>query len=145
MIQDLTANSDFLKHRDFSDVLDRLLTTDLEAAYEVLVPSDREIVLTGTTFERERKRYALEHEINWENMCDCCGAPIKNKPWDFRNNSSLCTDCEQSLRYEISDLMNGDESVSEIFDDSSMINVMKPWDLAEHERENPIDNVLLWD
>ena len=143
MIQDLTMNKDFLKHNDFSDVLNRLLI-EIDVVSETLVSPNREMILTGTTFERESKRYALNHETDWGNMCDCCGAPIKNKPWDFEENKTLCSECERDFMKEVSDLMY-DESVVEIFDDSSMINVIKPWNLVEHERENPIDNVLLWD
>ena len=70
MIQDLTANRDFQNDRDLS-ILSNLIRQsstqdDLTSLYD-------EVVLTGTTFDRDHKRYILDYESEQKNMCDCCG------------------------------------------------------------------------
>ena len=37
------------------------------------------------------------------------------------------------------------ELLEEIIDDSWSIRIVKPWDINDFERENAVDNVLLWD
>lgn len=141
MIQDLTANRDFQNDGDRGILLNsiRLRSTqdDLTSPYD-------EVVLTGTTFDRDHKRYILDYESEQKNMCDCCGAPIKIKPWDFEENKTLCPECEKWLEESHSLHENG-ELPEKIIDDNFTVKVMKPWDINDFERENAVDNVLLWD
>ena len=95
MIQDLTANRDFQNDRDLS-ILSNLIRQsstqdDLTSLYD-------EVVLTGTTFDRDHKRYILDYESEQKNMCDCCGSPIRIRPWDFEVNKTLCPACEKMVR-----------------------------------------------
>ena len=141
MIQDLTANRDFQNDRDLS-ILSNLIRQsstqdDLTSPYD-------EVVLTGTTFDRDHMRYILDYESEQKNMCDCCGAPIKIRPWDFEENKTLCPECEKWLEKSHNLYENG-ELPEQIIDDDFTVRVMKPWDINEFERENAVDNVLLWD
>lgn len=143
MIHDLTANNDF--HNDsfgflgrWRDIFDRANRDD------ELTPPDNEIVLTGSGFDREHKRYILDYESDTKNMCDCCGAPIKIRPWDFEENKTLCPDCEKFLEEQMQPKEDG-TLLEEIVDDSFKVRVRKPWDMDESERESAINNVLLWD
>ena len=130
MIHDLTANNDFHNNSfgllgRWRDIFDRTNHDD------ELTPPDNEIVLTGSGFDREHKRYILDYESDTKNMCDCCGAPIKIRPWDFEENKTLCPECEKWLE--------------EVIDNRFAVRVVKPWDTRDFERENAVDNVLLWD
>ena len=138
MVHDLTANSDFQKTRGWG-VLTRPIRNE-----DVLTPPYEEVVLTGTASDRDSKRYVLDYESDQKNMCDCCGAPIRIRPWDFEENKTLCPDCERWLEEAQSRRENGELS-QEIIDDSFAVRVVKPWDIREFERENAVDNVLLWD
>lgn len=141
MIQDLTANRDFQNDRDWN-ILSRLVRQ--QSNQDELTPPFDEIVLTGTTFDRDNKRYILDYESEQKNMCDCCGAPIKIRPWDFEENKTLCPECERWLEESHNFHENG-ELPEQIIDDDFTVRVMKPWDISDFERENAVDNVLLWD
>lgn len=141
MIQDLTANRDFQNDRDLS-ILSNLIRQsstqdDLTSPYD-------EVVLTGTTFDRDHKRYILDYESEQKNMCDCCGSPIRIRPWDFEENKTLYPACEKWLEESQNRKYDG-ELLEEIIDDSWSIRIVKPWDKNDFERENAVDNVLLWD
>ena len=103
-----------------------------------------EVVLTGTTFDRDHKRYVLDYDSDEKNMCDCCGAPIRITPWDFEENKTLCPDCEKWLEETHNSREDG-RPLEEVIDDSFAVRVVKPWDIRDFERENAVDNVLLWD
>lgn len=141
MVQDLTANRDFKNDRDWN-ILSRLVRQQSDND-ELTSPYD-EVVLTGTTFDRDHKRYILDYESEQKNMCDCCGAPIKIRPWDFEENKTLCPECEKWLD-ESHSLHEIGELPEQIIDDDFTVRVMKPWDINDFERENAVDNVLLWD
>lgn len=141
MVQDLTANRDFKNDRNW-DILSNLIMQrstqdDLTSPYD-------EVVLTGTVFDRDNKRYILDYETEQKNMCDCCGSPIKIRPWDFKENKTLCPECEKWLEESQNRDYNG-ELLEETIDDSLTTRVVKPWDVNDFERESAIDNVLLWD
>lgn len=141
MIQDLTANRDFQNDRVWN-ILSRLVRQ--RSNHDELTSPFDEVVLTGTTFDRDHKRYILDYESEQKNMCDCCGAPIKIRPWDFEENKTLCPECEKWLEESHSLHENGELS-EQIIDDDFTVRVMKPWDINDFERENAVDNVLLWD
>ena len=138
MVHDLTANSDFQKTRGW-----RVLTRPIQDE-DRLTPPYEEIVLTGTTFDRDHKRYVLDYESDEKNMCDCCGSPIKIRPWDFDDNKTLCPECEKWLEETHNSREDG-RLLEEVVDDSFAVRVVKPWDIRDFERENAVDNVLLWD
>lgn len=138
MVHDLTANRDFQKARGWGVL--RMPMRDEDR----LTPPYEEVVLTGTTSDRDHKRYVLDYESNEKNMCDCCGSPIKIRPWDFEDNKSLCPDCEKWLE-EKNWFRKEDRMLEEVVDDSFRVRVVKPWDINNFERENAVDNVLLWD
>lgn len=141
MIQDLTANRDFQNDRDWN-ILSILVRQ--RSNHDELVSTFDEVVLTGTTFDRDHKRYILDYESEQKNMCDCCGAPIKIRPWDFKKNKTLCPECEKWLE-ESYNLHENSELPEQIIDDNFTVRGMKPWDINDFERENATDNVLLWD
>lgn len=141
MIQDLTANRDFQNDRD-RNILSNLIRQ--RSAQDDLTSPFDEVVLTGTTFDRDYKRYILDYESEQKNMCDCCGAPIKIRPWDFEENKTLCPECEKWLEKSHNLHENG-ELPEQIVDDDFTVRVMKPWDINDFERENAVDNILLWD
>ena len=95
MVHDLTANSDFQGGREFN-FLGRF-SRELERVSDNLTPPYDEVILTGTTFDRDHKRYILDYESDEKNMCDCCGAPIRITPWDFEENKTLCPNCEKAM------------------------------------------------
>lgn len=138
MVHDLTANSDFQKTRGWG-VLTRPIQDE-----DRLTPPYEEIVLTGTTFDRDHKRYVLDYESDEKNMCDCCGAPIRIRPWDFEENKTLCPECEKWLE-ETQNSREDGRLLEEVIDESFTVIVEKPWDTRDFERENAVDNVLLWD
>ena len=138
MVHDLTANRDFQKTRGWG-----ILTRPIQDE-DRLTPPYEEIVLTGTTFDRNHKRYVLDYESDEKNMCDCCGSPIKIRPWDFEDNKILCPECEKWLEETHNSREDG-RLLEEIIDDSFAVRVVKPWDIRDFERENAVDNVLLWD
>ena len=70
MIQDLTANRDFQNDRDWN-ILSNLIRQ--RSAQDDLTSPFDEVVLTGTTFDRDHKRYILDYESEQKNMCDWCG------------------------------------------------------------------------
>lgn len=143
MIHDLTANNDF--HSEGFGLLGRW-NSILENARDndELTPPYEEIVLTGSGFDREHKRYILNYESDTKNMCDCCGAPIRIIPWDFEENKTLCPECEKFLEEQFTP--KEDRTLLEqIVDDSFRVRVRKPWDMDEIERVSAINNVLLWD
>ena len=142
MVHDLTANSDFQGDRNFNFFgrFDR----ELERVSDNLTPPYDEVVLTGTTFDRDHKRYVLDYESDKKNMCDCCGAPIRIKPWDFEENKTLCPECEKWLEETHNSREDG-RLLEEVIDESFAVRVVKPWDIRDFERENAVDNVLLWD
>lgn len=141
MIHDLTANSDFQAKENlhFFGVYEKTISefNDLTSPYD-------EVVLTGTSLDREHKRYILDCESEQKNMCDCCGSPIKIKPWDFEDNKTLCSECEKVLE-EMHNLRENGGLLEKIIDDNFTVRVDKPWDIEIFERENAINNVLLWD
>ena len=138
MIHDLTANSDFQKTRGWGVLIRPIQDEDR------LTPPYEEIVLTGTTFDRDHKRYVLDYERDEKNMCDCCGSPIKIRPWDFEENKTLCPECEKWLEETHNSREDG-RLLEEVVDDNFVVRVVKPWDIRDFERENAVDNVLLWD
>ena len=145
MVHDLTANRDFQGTGGLG-LLGRIAAdfSRLESKRRELTSPYDEVVLTGTTFDREHKRYVLDYESDEKNMCDCCGSPIKIRPWDFEDNKTLCPECEKWLE----DTPNSREDgrlLEEVIDDSFAVRVVKPWDIRDFERENAVDNVLLWD
>lgn len=143
MVQDLTANRDFQSDRDLN-ILSRL--AGQRSNHDELTSPFDEVVLTGTTFDRDHKRYILDYESEQKNMCDCCGSPIRNRPWDFEENKTLCPDCEKWLEETQNMLhMDNGELLNEIVDDTWTVRAVKPWDISGFERENAVDNVLLWD
>lgn len=142
MVHDLTANSDFQGDREFN-FLGRF-ARELERLSDNLTPPYDEVVLTGTTFDRDHKRYVLDYESDQKNMCDCCGAPIRIRPWEFEENKTLCPDCEKWLEENHNSRDDG-RLLEEVIDDSFAVRVVKPWDIRDFERENAVDNVLLWD
>lgn len=139
MIQDLTANRDFQNDKNWS-ALSKLIK---ERQDELTSPFD-EVVLTGTTFDRDHKRYVLDYESEQKNMCDCCGVAIKIRPWDFEDNKTLCPECEKWLE-ESQNIHKNGELLEEVIDEVFNVNIVKPWDMNGFERENAVDNVLLWD
>lgn len=145
MVHDLTANRDF-QGSGGSGLLGRLVAdfARIESRREELTPPYEELVLTGTTSDRDHKRYVLDYESNEKNMCDCCGSPIKIRPWDFEENQSLCPNCVKWLE-EKNWFRQEDRMLEEVVDDSFRVRVAKPWDISNFERENAVDNVLLWD
>ena len=142
MVHDLTANSDFQGDRNFNFF--GRFTRELERASDNLTPPYDEVILTGTTFERDHKRYILDYDSDEKNMCDCCGAPIRIIPWDFEENKTLCPECEKWLEETHNPREDG-SLLEEVIDDSFAVRVVKPWDIRDFERENAVDNVLLWD
>lgn len=141
MVQDLTANRDFQNDRDWN-ILSNLIRR--RSAQDDLTSPFDEVVLTGTTFDRDHKRYILDYESEQKNMCDCCGAPIKIRPWDFEENKTLCPKCEKWLE-ESQNFYEDGELPEQIIDEAFNVRVVKPWDIRDSERENAVDNVLLWD
>lgn len=139
MVHDLTANEDFQKTRGLG-----VLTIPIKDE-DVLTPPYEEVVLTGTTYDRDIKRYVLD-----KNMCHCCGAFIRIRPWDFKENKTLCPDCEKWLEEnynskEDGSLLEDSSLLEEVVDDRFSVRVVKPWDIRDFERENVVDNILLWD
>ena len=90
-------------------------------------------------FDRE-----LEYESDEKSMCVCCGAPIRITPWDFEENKTLCPDCEKWLE-ETQNSREDGRLLEEVIDESFAVRMVKPWDIRDFERENAVDNVLLWD
>ena len=142
MIQDLTADGDFNGRSNHAlshwGAIISLLTEDndnLSAPYD-------EVVLTGSGYDRDNKRYILECETDEKNMCDCCGDPIRIKPWDFDDTRTLCPRCMAYLEENYGQREN--ELVREVVDDNFRVKIRKPWDMPP-DVEHPIDNVLLWD
>ncbi len=138
MVHDLTANSDFQKTRGWG-VLARPIRDE-----DILTPPYGEIVLTGTTSDRDYKRYILDYESEQKNMCDRCGAPTRIRPWDFEEDKTLCPECERWLEETYNSRKDG-SLLEKVVDDSFAVRIMKPWDISDSERENAVDNVLLWD
>lgn len=144
MVQDLTANRDFQGERSFG-IFGRIIDGMNERDDDISSPYD-EIVLTGTAFDRDHKRYILDYESEQKNMCDCCGSPIKNRPWDFEEEKTLCPACEKWLEETQSrQRRDNGELLKEVVDDTWTVRVVKPWDINDFDRENAVDNVLLWD
>lgn len=143
MVQDLTANRDFQNDRNLNFLSNLIRQRVTHDENELTSPFD-EVVLTGTTFDRDHKRYILDYESEQKNMCDCCGAPIRIRPWDFDENKTLCPECERWLKESQNKESNG-ELLEEVIDNSLTVKTVKPWDINEFERENAVDNVLLWD
>lgn len=141
MVQDLTANKDFQNDRDWN-ILSNLIRQ--RSAQDDLTSPFDEVVLTGTTFDRDNKRYILDYESDQKNMCDCCGAPIRIRPWDFKEDKTLCPKCEKWLE-ESQNLYKDGELPEQVIDEAFNVRVVKPWDIIDSERENAVDNVLLWD
>ena len=142
MVHDLTANNDFQGGRGFNFL--GIFTRELERVFDNLTPPYDEVVLTGTTFDRDHKRYVLDYESDKKNMCDCCGAPIRIRPWDFEENKTLCPECEKWLEKTQNSREDG-RLLEDVIDESFAVRVVKPWDIRDFERENAVDNVLLWD
>lgn len=99
----------------------------------------------NSDFQKTRGWGVLTRPIQDEkNMCDCCGSPIKIRPWDFEENKTLCPECEKWLEETHNSREDG-RLLEEVVDDSFAVRVVKPWDIRDFERENAVDNVLLWD
>lgn len=137
MIHDLTADGDFTNR--ISLITNRISfnNNDFTLSYD-------ELVLTGTTFDRAYKQYILDYESNQNNKCHCCGLHIKTRPWDFEENKTLCAKCEKWLEETCKKSDNG-QPQQEVVDNVWRVKIVKPWDMSNFERENAIDNVLLWD
>lgn len=145
MVHDLTANRDFQGTGGLG-LLGRIASdfARLESERRELTSPYEEVVLTGTASDRDHKRYVLGYESDQKNMCDCCGSPIRIRPWDFEENKSLCPECEKWLEETHNSREDG-RLLEEVIDDSFAVRVVKPWDIRDFERENAVDNVLLWD
>lgn len=101
-------------------------------------------IYTDGDFGYDHKRYILDYESDQKNMCDCCGAPIRIRPWDFKEDKTLCPKCEKWLE-ELQNKEHNGELFEEVIDDSWVTRIIKPWDIRDSERENAVDSVLLWD
>lgn len=137
MVHDLTANG------DFSSSFIRRLNFRLPDRNDEPRPED-ELVFTGDALERESKRFSVDYNTD-KTICDCCGGYIDKIPWHWNDiNKTICNVCEK---------MFSKEKIAEMFEDSEEIigelpsgefQIAKPWTIKE-ERENAVDNVLLWD
>lgn len=137
MIHDLTANGDFS-----ISFLPRL-NFRLPDRNDEPRPED-ELVFTGDALERENKRFIVDYNAD-KTICDCCGGQIDKIPWHWNDtNKTLCSICEK---------MFSKENMIEMFEDSQEVigtlpsgefQLSKPWTIKE-DRENAVDNVLLWD
>lgn len=138
MVHDLTANSDFSKHTRFG------FRFRLEDRNDSTNPKD-EVVYTGDALERENKRYCVDYNED-KTICDCCGGYIDKVPWHWNDeNKTLCDICDSLFaKGGINDLLDGSPHVIGTFP-SGVFQLSKPWTIDENERENAIDNVLLWD
>lgn len=138
MVHDLTADKDFQQNTDTYMFLQIVRQIEkINSKSDDLTSPEQEIVLTGTAYDRELKRYTLDCQSDHRNMCDCCGASINMKPWDFESVKTLCPQCDAWLE-ETQGMENPNNN-------ALTVRIAKPWDIADSERENPIDNVLLWD
>lgn len=138
MIHDVTANNDFNLFESGKDGLSRV------NQIEEVSPPYNEVVLTGDGFNRVLKRYILDYESDRKNICDCCGAPIKTRPWDFEENKTLCPSCEKFLE-ELANPEEDDIVAGELIDDSMKVSMYKPWDMIDFESKAAVNNILLWD
>lgn len=137
MIHDLTANGDFT-----SGSRPRLNFRLPDRSNEPR-PED-ELVFTGDALERESKRYCVDYNED-KTICDCCGGYIDKIPWHWNDvNKTICSICEKIF---------SKENIAEMFEESQKVigtlpsgefQLSKPWTMKE-ERENAVDNVLLWD
>lgn len=137
MVHDLTANSDFSGSS-------RGLNIRLPDRSDEPNPRD-ELVYTGDALEREQKRFWVDYETD-QSLCDCCGGYIDRTPWRFNDNKGkICSACDKvmfAIRSEMSDMTQG-LVIGEL--PSGAFQLSKPWTMDENERENAVDNVLLWD
>ena len=141
MIQDLTADGDFSGQRGLA-ILRHLPGLDPESG---ILPDLDEPVLTGTAADRAQKRYWQLDKEQREDTCDCCGKPLRIRPWDFADEAkTICESCEKALEYLHEESQDG-HLFNQVIDDSFRVRAIKPWDIPEDERDNAIDNVLLWD
>ena len=137
MIHDLTANSDFTSSSRLR------LNFRLPDRSDEPRPED-ELVFTGDALERESKRFYVDYNAD-KTICDCCGGYIDKIPWHWNDtNKTICNICEKIL---------SKENIAEMFEDAQEVigtlqsgefQLSKPWTMKE-ERENAVDNVLLWD
>ena len=104
-----------------------------------LIPNLMECVKGYMKHEKE-----VIMEVTKLRMSYAEGAPIRIRPWDFKENKTLCPDCEKWLEETHNSREDG-RLLEEVVDDSLDVRVMKPWDIRDFERENAVDNVLLWD
>ena len=137
MVHDLTANGDFS-----SDFLPRLNFRLLDRNDEPR-PED-ELVFTGDALERESKRFHVDYNAD-KTICDCCGDYIDKIPWHWNDvNKTICSICEKIFSKEnIADMLENSQKVIGTLP-SGEFQLSKPWTIEE-ERENMVDNVLLWD
>ena len=137
MVHDLTANSDF-------SGTPRSLNIKLPDRSDEPNPRD-ELVYTGDALERGQKRFWVDYETD-QSLCDCCGGYIDRTPWRFNDNKGkICSACDKAMfaiRSEMSDMTQG-FIIGEL--SSGAFQLSKPWTMDENERENAVDNVLLWD
>lgn len=139
VIHDLTVGRDFDSSRGFDFRL---------PMFEM--PSDdysdfkNELVLTGDWMQRDSKRFVKDFEGEG-NICDCCGSFVRIKPWDFKKVGKLCDTCEKMMKHMHSEEFSGyPDVVVGTTDTDFILNSIKPWNFKE-DREEPINNVLLWD
>lgn len=131
IVHDLTTNGDFGGSRG-SFILPRFrMPSDDYSDYK------DELVLTGDWMRRDSKRFIKDYEGEG-NICDCCGSFVRIKPWDFKKVGKLCDTCEKMLEHMHS------EEFSDYPDVVVGTTDIKPWNFKE-DREEPINNVLLWD
>lgn len=137
MVHDLTANSDFSSHARFGfgfRLEDRNDSTDPKG----------EVVYTGSATERENKRFCVDYNED-KIICDCCGGHIDKIPWHWNDeNKTLCDTCDYIVNQggfkELSE--NSQRVIGTL--PSGAFQLSKPWTIEE-EREDFINNVLLWD
>lgn len=137
MVHDLTANSDFSGNP-------RSLNIRLQDRSDDPNPMD-ELVYTGDALEREQKRCLVDYETN-QTLCDCCGGYIDRTPWRFNDiKGKLCSVCDRLFSKKgLEELLEDSQHVIGTLP-SGEFQLSKPWTIDENERENAVDNVLLWD
>ena len=134
-VHDLTSNGDFRRRiRVIGNITINKDPEDLSSPYE-------EVVLTGTASDRDLKRYCLDAEGDCKSICDRCGRDIGNKPWD-PVKYAICKSCESVLESMKSEEFR--DTLDLIVDEDFNTRRIKPWDFRG-ERENLLDNPLLWD
>ncbi len=109
---DLTENQEYGRLGDgvktsFYEEL-RALQISISRVWKDIDEEEKEIVANPFKFDSgvpfvpigdvEKIRWQKEFEQVYQgNMCECCGEPISNIPWDFYGKSTLCKKCSDRL------------------------------------------------